>query len=74
MQTQTNGGQKMNEDIYNSEYLETMVDNDEVSAGEAGFMQWYEQDEDNSFQIADDLEDDVRYYKAQPIRRRLMVY
>ncbi len=39
----------MTEDVYDSDYLETMMDNDELSASEAGMMLWYKYDEERSF-------------------------
>jgi len=45
----------MTEDVYDSDYLEAMMDNDEVSPTEAGLMQWYDADEEKSFQSEDTL-------------------
>ncbi|HLP79003.1 MAG TPA: hypothetical protein VK158_00035 [Acidobacteriota bacterium] len=45
----------MAEDVYDADYLDAMMDNDELTPGEAGLMHWYDYDAEKSFQQDDML-------------------
>ena len=45
----------MAEDVYDSDYIDTMMDNDELSPSEHGIMHWYDDDGEESLNADDNL-------------------
>jgi len=43
----------MSEDVYDDNYLNYLVDNDEMTTQELGIMHWYDIDSDLSYELKD---------------------
>lgn len=43
----------MNEDVYDDNYLDILVDNDEITTQELGIMHWYDVYGDLAYEILD---------------------